>query len=628
MQAGQASNHAQAEGASAAASRLPARSKGRSRQRFNSWLTALLVILVLIQGNRLMREHGALVRDITEDQLFLPSRVGERMLGELQDTLQVKAFFTGDVKIGSVQIAKRRLIDQLEEYGRASRGRMQISYLDPNSSPEARSEATSLGIVPAPALVDQGVSKVAQDVWLGVVLRYRGKESVLKWVLPQYMESKFLGALRKVTRERLPSVGFVTGDGRNLDPRFGPMRDLLQDQYRLHEALDLALGLEIPESVDVLVVAEPTNLHPRVAYEIDRFVQRGGRALLLLDGLRVDLAGQYVQSIPSGLEAMLASWGVQPRPGVLWDQQSHNVLKARLAEDEAPVSYDYPFWLRVPKQAMHASLPATAGLPGVNLYWAQELDYSPIEGLLAEDLLWTSEETWSLPSDEPGLVHLEALEELQRRVRPAGAARRVLGLSLSGLFPSAFTAGVPAALDPIKLALHEDRVQRALAAGLEPPALEVVLLEEPVQSAELESQVILIGDADWAAGERFFGPANRLFFVNLVDTLALENDLLALRSRQPIERPIDDFLAEERAAIGLMGDPEDVQEGEQLTLAKYEDLASQLAARRRWKLMALASGGSLGLALLLGFLWRQSFGRTPSVSPRPGLSGLSQGDES
>ena len=78
--------------------------------------------------------------------------------------------------------------------------------------------------------------------------------------------------------------------------------------------------------------------------------------------------------------------------------------------------------------------------------------------------------------------------------------------------------------------------------------------------------------------------------------------------------PIADFLEEERAEIGLTGNPEDVDEFERITLASYENAASERAARRRWVLMGKATGGALLAALLLGMLWRLCFGRAPVAS--------------
>jgi hypothetical protein len=151
-----------------------ARTTGRRAWRTNAWITALLVVGVVVAGNRLARERLELRFDLSEDQLYAPSPVGLRLLGELRDVLQVKAYFTGQSRLGPVQIAKRRLVDQLEEFEDASGGRLELVFVDPNASTEARAEAHSLGIQPVPMSGMQGTTVVSQDTWLGLLLRYRG----------------------------------------------------------------------------------------------------------------------------------------------------------------------------------------------------------------------------------------------------------------------------------------------------------------------------------------------------------------------------------------------------------------------------------------------------------------------
>jgi ABC-type uncharacterized transport system involved in gliding motility auxiliary subunit len=324
----------------------------------------------------------------------------------------------------------------------------------------------------------------------------------------------------------------------------------------------------------------------------------------------VDVAGQAVYPIPTGLEGLLEAWGVTQQSGIIWDRAAHNVMLPNTGDGRAPERIDYPFWPQVLKDNFNAELPVTAALGSANLYWAQELSTQSIPGLESDDLFWTSSEAWSMPYTEPGIYLRSALPAIAARVSPADAHQRTLGVTLNGRFPSPFAEGVPDPVNPIAMVVYEAAVRRALEAGLEPPPLNVTLSQQSIQNAEVESQVVIIGDADWAAGN-FFKQANQLLFINLVDWLALEDDLLALRSRRPIERPIANFLEEERAKIGLKGDPETLDVFESRTLATYEKLAADDASQRRWILMLKTTGGALLAAFLLGMLWRFSLGRGP-----------------
>ena len=110
-------------------------------------LSGVLVLVALVLAHRLNRGVTGARWDLTEEQLSVPSPVGVRMLRELEDVLEVRAFFTGEVELGIAQLAKRRLVDQLEEAKRLSSGRLALAFRDPNKSSEARAEAYALGIV-------------------------------------------------------------------------------------------------------------------------------------------------------------------------------------------------------------------------------------------------------------------------------------------------------------------------------------------------------------------------------------------------------------------------------------------------------------------------------------------------
>ena len=595
----------------------------RTAWRWNALLSALLVGGVLVMGNRLARDHAAWRVDLSEDQLYALSPAGRDLLGRLEDVLQVKAFFTGEPKVGAVQIAKRRLIDQLEEFQAASGGRLELSYADPNSSSDARSEARSLGVQPAPVSAMQGTAQVTQDMYLGLRLRYRARELVLPFVLPQSFEYAFLTGLNKLQREEDVTIGFVTGSGDGAPDEFGEARRLLSAQYRLREVLDLARGEPVPADVTVLVVIQPRALHPRAAWAVDQFVQRGGRLLVLADPVTVDVTRGEQTVAPTGLEDCLAAWGLSVEPRLVWDQERRNTLTtvetvelAGREEQLGRVRIPYPFWPNVGPDGLDANLPVTARLPGADLFWAAPLvaGEAPPSTLERTDLVWTSEAAWVMDPElaldlDPAALEARSMALLAQ----GGGARRVLGAALSGRFPSAFLGGAPAPLDRLAEALHTERVRAALEAGEAPPERPEETTDEPVVSGAVASQVVVVGDADWARDGRFLTARNRMLFENLIDWLALEDDLIALRSRVPRPRTIDDFLEEERRALGLIGVHPEGTGDEPGRLAELESEAERRAARRRAFAMARATGGAVAVTALAFLLWRFCSARSRPV---------------
>jgi hypothetical protein len=291
---------------------------------FNAWLTALLLAGIAVVANRLAEQRLRLSADLSEERLFAPSPVAERLLGSLQDVLQVKAFFTGEVKHGSVQLAKSRLLDQLHEVEDAARGRIELVFADPNTSSEVRLEAERYGIQPVPLRAVQGTSELTQEVFLGLLLRYRGREAVLPFVLPQSFQYGFLSELAGLLREDHPAVGLIAGDGgpEELED-FADARKLLAARYQVRALAGLADGEPVPADVRLVVVARPHDLHPRAAFALDQHVQRGGRLLILAQRARVDLGANAVRRVETGLEPLFDAFGAPVDERLVFDQDAN-----------------------------------------------------------------------------------------------------------------------------------------------------------------------------------------------------------------------------------------------------------------------------------------------------------------
>ncbi len=543
-------------------------SRGRTSWRFNAWLSAALLLAILVVANGLAREHLAWRVDCSEDGLYTPSPVGKRLVEGLEDHLRVEAFFSGEVRLGPVQIAKRRLTDQLEELRDDARGRIELVFEDPNASSEARVSADRFGIRPVPLKAVQGTSLVSQDVYLGLVLRYRERERVIPFVLPQEFEFVFLSALSDLTRPTRGVVGFLVDDGTGkADDPFQQARRLLTDRFTVLEVLDLDRGEDVPPSLDVLVVARP-RLAARSAAAVDRYLQGGGRALFLCDRTVVDLARGALTEIEDGCSALFEAWGLALSEKLAWDQLRSNTIRTALTTTDGTreVRVQFPYWVHVDQDGVQRELPATARVPGCDLFWSHAVlkANGPVAGLECTTLLESSPQTWLVSAVGAAIVDPNVLSSKGVALLAQGGERSYpLAVALRGPLPSAFGDGTS------------------------------------------ETQVVVVGDSDWVSDGKFFTTRNELLFQNLVDWLAQEDELLALRSRLPVDRKIDDFLEAERLSRGLatLVEIQGSSETSEL-LSSLEAEAADAARRRRWLHMAAGTGGGLAAAFVALFAFR------------------------
>ncbi|MEX1024021.1 MAG: GldG family protein [Planctomycetota bacterium] len=581
----------------------------RREWRWNALLSSALIVVALVLANQLARRHVRALVDLSEERLAAPSPVGTRMLEGLDDVLDVRAYFTGRMRIGPAQIAKQRLVEMLERWEDVADGRLKVSFADPNESTEERVEARALGIVSVPIPGREGSTEVTQEVFLGLRLRLGEREAIIPWTLPQTLESQFFQKLYWLNRGERPVLGFVGGTGE----RFETLRARFEENYDLREVTTLAYGDAVPAAIDVLVVVDPVLEHPRAVYEVEQFVQRGGRALFLVDPIAVDLRSGRASVRPTGYEDVLAAWGVAPSEELVWDVESCNRMQGTRRIEEGgrtrtePFSIPYPAFPNVGTDGLSRDAAITANVAGASLFWAAALGGGATpDGVHREELLRTSERAYLVPPERALATAGDELSRTNLALAAGDSGRRLpLAVALTGLLPSAFRDAAPLPLDAVSEARFRDAFEAASETlGPWPERRTGTVPAEPL-GANHETAVVVIGDADLVSKSFLAStPVNGQLVANAIDWLALSPELLELRARVPKERAVDDFLAEERSARGLLSLVGELTPDEARRVSALEEAAQARAASRRNRVTAATLVGALALALGGGALAR------------------------
>jgi hypothetical protein len=141
-------------------------------------------------------------------------------------------------------------------------------------------------------------------------------------------EALFSSALASLAETRPPRAYFLSGHGEH-DPAsdralegYRSLAGLLAQKNIDLQPLRLAGGASVPPDCQLLILAGPQNRIDATEVEaIGRYLQQGGRLLALLSWLRL-------RNGPSGLERLLAEWGV-----ALGDAYAFDPPNARAGND-------------------------------------------------------------------------------------------------------------------------------------------------------------------------------------------------------------------------------------------------------------------------------------------------------
>ncbi|MFT5050024.1 MAG: ABC-type uncharacterized transport system involved in gliding motility auxiliary subunit [Chlamydiales bacterium] len=573
----------------------------RTSERFNGLLTACLLLGIVVSGNMFARAHLGQRRDFSEDQIYALSDASRSILGRLEGRLQVKAYFSGEILSGEVAIAKARLEGLLTECQVLSGGLMQVDTVDPGRSSDVLLEATNYGIEGRSVVSFKGTNRVEQQVFLGLALRYRGREAVLPFVDPWGFESAFISRVHDLLSERRAVVGWYESDpaapvvpgAEASDPTvglgtFGSALGVLARHHDVRPIRNLRDGEPVDTDVDVLFVVRPFDLHPRAVFEIDQYVQRGGRLVVMVDQVAMNSRLWTGESRGTGMDALLRCYGAPVAAQHIWDEP----WKWPLEIPGARRRYvEYPLLVRVPADGFDATMPVTSGLQAALFPWAQPVLPGELpEGVVRTELIQTSPDSYHVDLATSIVPDPDQIGGQSEVLYAQGQGQSYsIAAVLEGRFPSPFDRGAPEPFDPF---------------GKPGPSEST---DEEVLSAAAHSQVVVFGDCDWIRDNgpifRFFARENELLLSNLADWLTLNDELVALRSRLPRDRALRDFYSEWKVTLGVheRGQTETGREDELVMLRDRE--ARRRASADRWKRMLFPMLLTLLLVLGFGALW-------------------------
>ncbi len=257
--------------------------------------------------------------------------------------------------------------------------------------------------------------------------------AALRRVLPGF--SRTLGLVAPMP----PMDPMMMQMGRRPPNEYALLENLLGDEYNV-KPVDLADGTP-PLDVDVLLVVRPEELPEKAAYAIDQYVMLGGRMVLLLDPGKLDMMALQsnrlmIKRVRSGLEGVLAKWGIALEDKVLADAKHipyplpRELQPGLMVIDEVP----YPYFVRIEKPSGHTLVDNVAEAA---FLWPGALTVRQTAGKQkVVEVLASSAQSWLEPLDEQG--GLDVTPNPGKEVTAPVKARHAVALAVSGELESAF----------------------------------------------------------------------------------------------------------------------------------------------------------------------------------------------
>jgi ABC-type uncharacterized transport system involved in gliding motility auxiliary subunit len=428
---------------------------GGINRRTLAWAGVALAAVTLLSVNLIASTalRNAKV-DLTKERLFTISEGTRNALRAIDEPIDVRVYFTKKLGELAPNYAKgfERVRTMLDRYSDISRGKVRVTYLDPEPFSDAEERAVAAGL--------KGV-RLSQDGEMGYFGIAGTNTTDTEANLPflalereRFLEYDVTKLIVTLAHQRKTTVGLLSGiplEGSPGNPMMGKgptQGPLMLDQIKeFFEIKPIAKDAkEIPSDIGVLMVVQPEGLSPETAYAIDQFALNGGKVLAFVDPVaETQRQGNQMFMMMQGppdlaqFNKLLASWGVSfDTSKVAADKD--RARKVQFGSGPGAAVASYVLWLGLKQDNLDQRDVLAGNVSELNFASAGLLEKAAGAATQFTPIVYTTASGMPVPAEAASMV--PDPKALLRNYK-AGGTPLTLAARISGDAKSAFPDGAP-----------------------------------------------------------------------------------------------------------------------------------------------------------------------------------------
>jgi ABC-2 type transport system permease protein len=310
--------------------------------RLEDLLRLVLVIVTILLVNELV-DRFPFRLDLTEEKRYSISEATQRQLGNLEDVVYVEVYLEGELPSGFKRLQKS-IKELLEQFAYYADDNVQFTFVDPDLAKTDRSKneyyryLAEKGIQPTNLSYEGEGGKTEKLIFPGAIVSYFGEEQgvmLLKGnrgatpdeTLNQSIENleyELISAIKKLASDDRKRIGLIKGHGELDSLQVAGFTSLLVDKYDVYQ-VNLPQRTTPLEGYDLIILSKPTTAFTeKEKYQLDQYVMNGGRMLMFLDALSVNMdsasgEGTYAFPYNTNLNDLLFRYGVRINTNYIQD---------------------------------------------------------------------------------------------------------------------------------------------------------------------------------------------------------------------------------------------------------------------------------------------------------------------
>jgi len=335
--------------------------------------------------------------DLSEEKKFTIAASSIELLRQQDAPIRIKVFLGGNKLPAGFKRMEKALDELLLDLKSNSSQGIEIEKIDvykeyPDESTRQKIifELDSLGIPPTNVVNNEDGKQVQQlvfpgvliekgDAQIGVLLLKGNKLSSPQEMLNQSvegMEYEIMQGIAAISETERKKIGFFLDYSHVPAIKQIDLISSLKKRYDLYP-VDLAASPTL-DGLDAICVIQPDRKFSEAdQYKIDQFLVKGGKAIFLLDGIRVDTVanqGLVVTPIDLGLQNLLFRYGIRLNSDLVKDAQLSGTIPLAVGNFGNKPSIELMPWPAFPLLQGNPSSVITRNLDAVYGHFVSSLD--------------------------------------------------------------------------------------------------------------------------------------------------------------------------------------------------------------------------------------------------------------
>jgi ABC-2 type transport system permease protein len=272
------------------------------------WWVILFALLVFIN---FVASYFIVRADLTAEKRFTLSQPTKKMLKGIDEQVHITVFLEGDLPkdFKKLRNSTTALLEEFKEVGKSK-----ITYIYEKAGAGLSDSAKTLfldslarlGIKPytIAAQVKEGEGAEQRQVVPGALISYKDRVMAVDLLAGQNseldessinrveatLEYKFANVINKITKDTVPLIGYLTGNG---EPLSYNVYDLIGNNLKRTYAFRI-FNIDsfplIPPVFSAMVITKPTQkFTDEQKLKIDQYVMHGGKLLWMIDNLYAEM---------------------------------------------------------------------------------------------------------------------------------------------------------------------------------------------------------------------------------------------------------------------------------------------------------------------------------------------------